>query len=151
MDVRWRLLVWSVLAVLCIGAAPVQAAPGFYSGGVFRPLFIATDSVVVRLANAPTRARAAANGFARLGAVVVLRNAVKPHDQILGYPVSFDAAGRAVAVLTHEIVVRGDHARVALRIRRTAGFAALTKLPFGRHLYLAQYKSPMAALAAANA
>lgn len=148
------LVVMTLLQPTLAWGAEVES--GFYSGRVFRKLHIDRDHVAVRLSKATagqavTLGKRAQASFEMMGAVVVPRTALREGADILGYPVWFDKEEDAVAIMTHEIVLRLEPGASTDLVRREAGFGDIKRARFGTDIYLAKFASPMAALSAANA
>ncbi len=153
---------WSLGVLLLLGlgafssARGAEATSGFYSGRSFKQLTVDKDHVAIQGTAAAQEGRQALLGvkesvaFAQLGVSIVDRAKIRATDAIVGYPVSFSKDAGAVAVLTHEIVVRTDSDAGVKAIKAELGFADLEETTFKKGLYLAKFTSPMAALAAAN-
>jgi subtilisin family serine protease len=142
-------------AIVCAEAGAADMTTHFVNGGQHRTLIVDMDHVAVSKGNGAASATvklsdAEAAAFDQLGVAITPRSTVKANDKIIGYPVWFNKQAGAVAILTHEIVVRLDSSKHTRLVKAITGFKDLAPTGFRHDLYVAKFASPMGALEAAN-
>jgi subtilisin family serine protease len=136
-------------------SAPVLGS--FRSGGRAHPLQIDVESVAIRARSGgaqglstplPAEERAA---FATMGIQIVPRQALRTGEPAVGVPIWFDRDKGAVGVLTSDIVVRVASADGEASLHAVPEIVSIREAGFRQGVYIVRLKSPIAALAAANA